>query len=405
MSADRVVVTGLGCACASGTGMEELRASLATGRSGVVIEGEDRAAWKLRPEPVTFDKGVSKMALRRLDKTMRMALHAARQAVIQAGLLDAEGNRHRYGLVVGTGFAGSGTSLEYMRTDWNDGPSLANPSLFPNTVPNGPAGQLTIQLKLRGPLTNFFDAGVAGENAIAFARSEIVAGNADAMVVCGVDERSEPVVALESVYARAAGERDPDGLLRPFDRNRCGVAFGEAAGVLVLESEAHARERGAAVLAECGPVARRAEATPPGTRSQNPGMIGAVAAAALKERGWKPVDLGFVSAAACGSPEFDRMEAAALRAILAGPAIGVPIVALKGYCGELSSSAVLRAVMGVQSLLDDRIPPTARLETVDGDLGLPVTAVDAPLPHGHRRILQLGSGEGGGYAALTLSRP
>ncbi len=404
MSVDRVVVTGLGCACASGTGIEELRGSLATGHSGVVIEGEDRAAWKLGPEPVTFGKGVSKMALRRLDKTMRMALHAARQAVLQAGL-DTSEERHRFGLVVGTGFAGSGTSLEYMRTDWKDGPSLANPSLFPNTVPNGPAGQLTIQLKLRGPLTNFFDAGVAGENAVAYARSEIVAGNADAMVVCGVDERSEPVVALESVYARAAGERHPDGLLRPFGNARSGATFGEAAGVLVLESEAHARARGATVLAECGPVARRAEATPPGTRSDHPGMLAAVAAAALLERGWEPADLGFVSAAACGSPEFDRMEAAALRAILAGTATMVPVVALKGYCGELSSSGVLRAVMAVLSLEEGFVPPSARVGVVDAELGLSVTAGDAPRPLARGRILQLGAGAGGGLTALTLSRP
>jgi len=404
MTAGKIVITGPGCACASGAGVDELRESLSTGRSGVVIEGTDRTAWKLAPEPVTFGKSVSRMILRRLDATMRMALHAARQAVAQAGLDDLA-ERHRYGLVVGTGFAGSGTSLEYMRTDWRDGPALANPSLFPNTVPNGPAGQLTIRLKLRGPLTNFFDAGVAGENAIAFAHSEILAGNADAMVVCGVDERSEPVVVLESIYARAAGECDPAGQLRPFGCDRSGAPFGQAAGVLVLESAEHAAARGAAVLAECGPVARRAEATPPGSRSQNPAVLAAVAAAALEERSWKPEELGFASASACGSPRFDRMEAAALRAVLAGPATSVPVVALKGYSGELSSSAVLRAVMGVLCLQEGWVPPSARVEPIDEDLGLPVNTGEAPLPLQRGRILQLGSGPGGCSAAFTLNRP
>lgn len=407
MTAGKVVITGLGCACASGTGLAELRESLSTGRSKVVIEGTDRGTWKLAPEPVTFGKSVSRMILRRLDDTMRMALHAARQAVMQAGLDDLENpeKRHRYGLVVGTGFAGSGTSLQYMRSDWRDGPALANPALFPNTVPNGPAGQLSIQLKLRGSLTNFFDAGVAGENAIAFAHSEILAGNADAMVVCGVDERSEPVVTLESVYARAAGEGDPAGQLHPFGRDRSGAPFGQAAGVLVLESAEHAAARGAVVLAECGPVARRAEATPPGSRSQNPAVIAAVAAAALEERGWQPAELGFVSASACGSPRFDRMEAAALRAVLAGPAIGVPVVALKGYSGELSVSGVLRAVMAVLCLQEGWVPPSARVEPIDESLGLPVHTGDAPLPLACGRILQLGSGPGGCSAAFTLTRP
>ena len=404
MSADRVVVTGLGCACASGNGIEELRDRLSTGCSGVVIEGPDRGAWKLGPEPVQFGQGVSKMALRRLDGTMRMALHAARQAVTQAGL-DSIETRHRLGLVVGTGFAGCGTALEYMRTDWRDGPSLADPSLFPNTVPNGPAGQLSILLKLRGPLTNFFDAGVAGENAVAFARSEILAGNADVMVVCGVDERSEPVVALESVYARAAGETDPAGLLRPFDRNRSGAPFGEAAGVLVLESEAHARDRGAAALAEIGPVFRRAEATPPGTWSGNPSMLGAVAGGALERSGWRARELGFISAAACGSRHFDRMEAVVLQDLLSGLGREVPVAALMGYCGELSSSAVLRAVMGVQCLVDGRVPATARLDAADEDLDLPLSPGDASLPLSRGRILQLGAGPGGGYAAFTLSHP
>jgi len=134
-------------------------------------------------------------------------------------------------------------------------------------------------------------------------------------------------------------------------------------------------------------------------------MLTAVAAAARSERGWLPGDLGFISAAACGSPAFDRMEALALRTLLADSAREVPVAALKGYCGNLSGSAVLRAVMGVLSLDDDLIPPTARLRTPDDDLGLRVTTGREPLAPGAGRILQVGAGPGGGYAAFTLSRP
>ncbi len=134
-------------------------------------------------------------------------------------------------------------------------------------------------------------------------------------------------------------------------------------------------------------------------------MLTAVAADALLERGWAPGDLGFVSVAACGSPRFDSMEADALRNLLGVSAAEIPVAALAGYCGELSASAVLRAVMGVLCLEAGIVPPTARLRVPDADLGLQVTCGDESIPLTRGRILQLGSGPGGGYSALTLSRP
>ncbi|MHC4862168.1 MAG: beta-ketoacyl-[acyl-carrier-protein] synthase family protein, partial [Planctomycetota bacterium] len=401
MKGRNVVVTGTGCVCASGVGEEELAERLRSGESGVGLEGDDRGEWRLGAEEISFEGKVSRLALRRLDGTMRKALHAALQAFDGAGVR-GQSAPERTGVVVGTGFAGSLSSLGFIRSEWQDGPEGADPSLFPNTVPNGPAGQLAIQLKARGPSTNFFEAGVAGESALAFAGEEIREGRADVMLVCGVDERTEPLEALEKIYARARRETDASGALRPFDLNRSGGVFGDAAAVLTLEAEEHAAARGAPALAALGPVAVAAEATPPGRWPVLTEPYARAMREALSGVGIAPSALAFVNASACGSPEFDAFEASAIREVLGGLADSIPVTAPKGHTGDLSSSGVLRAVVTVLALAGGFVPATARLREPDPSLGI-VTVGCAGSPLASPHVLQAGSGPGGCHAAFVLT--
>lgn len=235
----------------------------------VVITG---AATSTGDDPLDFTGLVPARALRRLDRTMKLALHTVLRACRDAEPGDVP--PERIGVVTGTGFAGSESALAYLKTEWEHGPELANPALFPNTVPNAVTGQLAIHLKARGPSTNFFEAGTAGENAIRFARNVITDGDADVMVVCGIDERSEPFQALGAVYERACRIRGGPA----FERRESSVA-----GALVLESGDRARARQAKILAVLHPVVLGGDTSPPGTRPTQNGS--SVIEAALRAAG------------------------------------------------------------------------------------------------------------------------
>jgi len=398
----RVAVTGMGCVCASGNRIEELRSRLRTGRSGVSIEGPGSEGWVVGPGPVDFEGRVSRLVLRRLDETMRKALHAALQAVDQARLSIA-GHSGRLGVVVGTGFAGTNSSHMFIRTVWEHGPEGADPSLFPNTVPNGPAGQLAIRLKARGPGTNFFDADTAGENALDYAMREIRSGSVDSVVVCGVDERSEGSTAVEDHYRRARGQTDPRGFLRPYDAERSGVARGDASVAVLLEAEETALLRGVEPLAVLGPVALGAEATPPGSWPKAPESLAGVAVRAVRASGVEPDDLAFVTTAARGSREYDAYEAAALKRVESELKTRSPVCAPMGYCGSLCSSGVFRLVVSILGLREGMVPATARLRAPDPGLGALVSPQSRPAEG--RAVLQVGSGAGAAHAALVVTLP
>ena len=391
-----VVVTGIGVHCASGAGCRAFEAALFAGESAVRLEGDDPAGWRLGRSEVDFEGRVPARKLRRLDETMRKALVAALEALHHAALPPA-GPDLRLGVVTGTGFAGARTALDYMRTDWEGGPSLADPSHFPNSVPNGPTGQLGIHLGATGPGTNFFEAGTAGENSISFAREAIAAGDADAMLVVGVDERSEPIVAVESALRRAQPCFRPETALRPFDQRRSGTVFGDATAALLLESEEHALARGARPLAILHPVALGAEATPPGRWPSDVRRYAAVLRRACALAGTDP---GFVVASARGDRRFDAFEAVALASL---PCLaGVPVTAPKGHTGDLSSFAILGAVVAVLGLVRGEVPPVARLEKPDPAFALELVRPGDRVAIGKAAALVAGSGPGGTHGAFLL---
>lgn len=391
MSGREVAITGIGAVCASGADADSIIAAAREGRSGVRL-GSDAGAPRLEPDPPDFEGRVPGRALRRLDATMRMALHAVLAAVGTARFDEIPPERRS--VVTGTGFAGCDSSIRFLESVWEGGPGLANPSLFPNTVPNGPTGRLSIFLGARGPSTNFFESGTAGESAIAFAREAIVRGEAKVALVAGIDERSKPTVELERIFDRARWRGAPGDRLRPFDAGRTGPVRGAAAGALVLEDAAAARARGVEPLALISPVACGADTSWPGGWPRDVGALARVLKAAAGGEA-----TGFVSASARGSREFDAFEAAAIReAGLAGP-----VTAFAGLSGDMDAGGVLRAALAVAALRAGFVPPVARLRRPDSAFAF--TPVLAPIPIAAPSVLHVGSGGGGTHAAFRIARP
>jgi 3-oxoacyl-[acyl-carrier-protein] synthase II len=406
-----VVVTGIGTVSALGVGKAALLAALREGRCGIAAIPPGRrdrsfaadsrvslAALARDFEPRAF---VDPMALRRMDRAGAMAIAAGRLALEDSGLtVDST----RTGIALGTGGAGIESSGAFFRVIAEQGPAAANPMIFPNTVPNAPAGQLAIALAARGPNATFAERGVAGEAAIACAALWLEAGRADAVLAGGVDELCGHLVEGYERFGALAREA-----ARPFDRRRDGFVLGEGASVLVLEREDAARARGARIYARVAAIAQGFEPGPGGLRATLRAPRGSAAIArtfarALAESG-AAARLGWACASAAGSAALDAVEAGALAEALGERISGVPISSLAGAAGHGMAGGALRAAASCLAIAHGLVPACVGLEEAD-----PALSPRLDLVRGAARerpvaaVLETGVAEGGAAAAIVFER-
>ena len=271
-------------------------------------------------------------------------------------------------MIIGTGYGSTSHTDDFFVGMLKEGPEAANPSLFPDTVPNAPASQVSIYHGLKGPNTTFSHNEISGEQAMAFAFRLLHEGRAEALLVGSVDELS--AVLFHSYAAvRALSPRDSSGEegLRPFDRRRNGRVLGEGAGMLVLERNSRAQDRGAKIygslLACCStgsPV--RIHQYEAGAEQMARAMKNTLRGAEVS-----PDRVNYISAAANSTPELDRAEALAIRKVF--PQAGsIPVSSLNGHIGDFCGSGALRAGALLLSMRDGKIPPTLGLKNPEFDL-------------------------------------
>jgi 3-oxoacyl-[acyl-carrier-protein] synthase II len=397
----RIVVTGTGVVSCIGAGTEEFEKSLYEGVTGIgtrtlfpdtVPEGPAGEVRNFTPQQWLGNKG-----LRVLDRSARLLSVAAAIALKESGLAQPEGSEGDpgLGLVCGTTF---GSVHSIAAFDWSglcDGPNLVNPMEFPNTVINSPAGQAAIKHKLRG-VNSTISAGLAsGLYAIHYATEFLRFGRATALLAGGVEELAE-----ESYLSfQRAGWMSVAGALRPFAPDRDGTVVGEGSALWMLETEEHARNRGAVPHLEvCGfGSAHDAQSL----ESYNPRAEGSESAIqiALESAGIEPKDVGGIIASANGSRGADAMEARALGAVFGGRLPAIPICAPKAAFGEaLGASGALLAVTAGIAAQRGEVPPTAGYRMSDGNLCL--SAGVQPLAGSH--VLVNCFGCDGNNTALVL---
>jgi 3-oxoacyl-[acyl-carrier-protein] synthase II len=371
----RVVVTGTGMITALGNDVASSWAGLVAGRSGVrTIEAFDpsRLSVRIAAEVRDFDAShiLDRKELRRTDRYIQFGLVAARQAMDQAGLPErlegelAEGA----GVILGTGLGGVGTLYEGMATNATRGPDRISPFLVPMGIPNVGAGQIAISYGMTGPNFATVSACATGGHAIGEAAEIIKRGDASMMLAGGAEAGIFEVLVGGFAAMRALSTRndDPAAASRPFDQGRDGFVCGEGAGVLVLESLAHAEARGAEPLAEL--VGYGASADASHITLPAPGGIGAVRAArrALEKAGLDRSEVDHVNAHATSTPEGDKAELQAMRTIF-GEAVGrVAITANKSMIGHtLGAAGAIEAIVAIQTMREGCVPPTINLTDPD----------------------------------------
>ena len=371
----RIVVTGMGMVTALGNDVASTWDGLVAGRSGVrTIEAFDpsRLTSRIAAEVRDFDASgvLDRKEVRRTDRYIQFGLVAAREAMDQAGLPERlEGElAEATGVILGTGLGGIGTLWEGMSTNALRGPDRISPFLIPMGIPNVGAGQVAINFGMTGPNFATVSACATGGHAIGEASETIRRGDAEVMIAGGTEAGIFEVLVGGFAAMRALSTRndDPEGASRPFDRGRDGFVCGEGAGVLVLESLAHAETRGAQPLAELvgyGATADASHITLPA-----PGGIGAVRAArrALTKAGLTPADIDHVNAHATSTPEGDKAELQSIRTIFGEDAGRVAVTANKSMLGHtLGAAGAIEAIATILAMRDGCVPPTVNLTDPD----------------------------------------
>ncbi|MFJ2863637.1 beta-ketoacyl-[acyl-carrier-protein] synthase family protein [Kitasatospora sp. NPDC087314] len=405
MSARAVAVTGLGLVTPAGTGAaavwERFLGAEPTAGTDPELAGlnVDFSCQVADFDPSALLGG---RLARRLDRFAQLALVAARQAVADAALDPAAWDGTRVGVVLGVSANSVQTyAVEYARLEQGRADRVS-PLMLPRSIPNMAAGEVGLDLGIRGPGLVVSTACASGTTALALGADLIRAGTCDLVLAGGTDSPRTPMtaVAFDRLGALSRRRHDPAGASRPFDADRDGFVLGEGAGVLVLERAEHARARGArprAYLAGHGAAGDAHHFTAP-----HPGGDGLARAvrAALTDAGLAPHEIGHVNAHGTGTLLNDPAEAAALRQVFHRPP---PVTANKSVIGHtMGAAGAIEAAVTVLTLQHRLIPPTANLDRLDDAIDLDVVA-KAPRPLAVPAALSVSSGFGGQNAALVLT--
>lgn len=407
----RVVVTGLGCVSPLGHSPEETWQALIAGKSGIgPITHFDAGRHKTKFAAEV--KGFDAVALfgpreaRRMDRVTQFALASALQALRSSGLDLAAENRDRIGVLIGSGIGGIATLLEQVEVLRTRGPERVSPFLIPMMIADASAGIIAIHLGLRGPNLAISTACATGSNAIGEATEIIRRGSADVMLA-GASEAAIVDVAmagLNVMTALSTRNDDPQRASRPFDRHRDGFVMGEGAAVLLLESLDHALARRAPVLAEVSGYGTCDDAYHISAPSENGDGAALCMQLALEDAALRPDEIGYINAHGTSTPLNDKSETAAIKTVFGKQAYSLPISSTKSMTGHLlGASGALEAMICVQVLQHDLLPPTMNYTTPDPDCDLDYVP-NAPRRAQPRHVMSNSFGFGGHNAVLIFSR-
>ena len=350
-----------------------------------------------------FDSELTTAELRRTSYLQRMSTILNRRVWDNAGSPEVDPNRLL--VSVGTGF-GSGEELVFSYDDLRArGREAISPLVVQKYAPNAAAAAVGLERHARAGVLTPVSACASGSEAIARAWQEIVFGEADIAICGGVETKIEavPIAAFANMrIVMSTNNDDPPGACRPFDRDRDGFVFGEAGALMVIETEEHAKARGANVLARLMGASVTSDGFHMVAPNPNGERAGYAMTRAIQLGGLTPGDIDHVNAHATGTQVGDLAESKAINNALGSnkPAIYAPKAALGHSVGAVGA---VEAILTVLALRDQIVPPTLNLENRDPEIDLDVVAGD-PRPGDYRYAINNSFGFGGHNVALAFGR-
>ena len=411
MTKRRVVITGMGIVSPVGLNLEENWRNITNGVSGIRrISSFDTEGFPCKvagdiPEFEVTDHMPAKDA-RKMDRFMQLGMVAGQAAFIDSGLEVTEENSERIGTYVGAGIGGLGSIEKITTVFLEKGPRRVSPFYIPMSIINMVSGNLSIQLKLKGPNLSMVTACTTATHAIGEAGRIIEYGDADVMIAGGAEAPITSTALAGFGNARALSSRDvpPEQASCPWDEARDGFVMGEGAGIVVLEELEHARARGARIYAELVGFGMSGDAYH--MTAPSPGGEGAARCMnnAMRNAGLNPEDINYINAHGTSTPQGDIAETLAVKLSFSQHAPGVAMSSTKSMVGHLLGAAGgVEAVYTAMAINEQVAPPTINLRDPSPDCDLDYVPNEA-------RNMDIGAaltnsfGFGGTNGTLALKR-
>jgi 3-oxoacyl-[acyl-carrier-protein] synthase II len=372
-AARRAVVTGMGTVSPIGNDVPTFWSNLTAGVSGVAritafdpSNEEVQIAAEVKDfEPRDY---MEFKQARRMSRFSQLAVAAAAQAIEDSKLEISDANRDDIAVVINTGGGGIGDVSLGERVYQAQGPQRVSPFMVPMLSPSMAACQVSIQNGLRGPVVASVAACASGVQAFIEAQRMVEHGDVDVVIAGGTESAILPVAfaALANMGALSKRNDDPTAASRPFDADRDGFVFGEAAAVLVVESAEHAERRGANVLAEIGGGALTGDAFHISAPDPSAYASGRAMEKALRDADLAPEQVQLVVAHGTSTPLNDASETKAIRSAFGAHADRLAVTSNKSMIGHtLGAAGAVSGLSAVLAIRDSLVPPTINYTTAD----------------------------------------
>lgn len=377
---ERIVITGMGTVNPLGLNVAETWKNAVNGVSGVgpiTLFDHSNLQVHIACEVKNFkpeDYMDSKEARRR-DRFEQLATVAAQEAIKDAGLEVTEANAGRIGIVVSSAIGGLKSIADAVLTNDKEGPRRVSPFLIPMLMSNGASGLIGIDHGIKGPSFSVASACASGADGIGMAFLMLKSGMID-MALAGASEStvtSVGVAAFDRVGAMSRQNDDYSMTPAPFDKSRDGLVMGEGAAVLVLESESHAKARGAQIYAELAGYGSTADAFHVTAPHENGEGGTAAILQVLASAGANPEDVGYISAHGTATQLNDSSETKAVKGAFGELADKIPISSTKSMTGHMmGATGALEVIFCTQAVREGVLPPNIHYQTPDPECDLPI---------------------------------
>ncbi|PZU36649.1 MAG: beta-ketoacyl-ACP synthase [Microbacterium sp.] len=410
MTTPRIVVTGIGASSPLGGTAPESWSALLAGESGArTLEHEWVATYEL---PVTFaaeakvrpEAVLARPVAKRLDPASQFALVAAMEAWEDAGAPEVD--PERLGVDFATGIGGVWTLLDAWDTLREKGPRRVMPMTVPMLMPNAAAGNLSLHFGARAFARTVASACASSTESIVNAVEHLQDGLADIVIAGGTESAIHPITVASFASMQALSRRndDPSTASRPCSVDRDGFVMGEGAGALILETEEHAKARGAKIYAYV--VGGGVTADSYHITANDPEGRGAARAVrlALEMADASPDDVTHINAHATSTPVGDPNEYQALKAVFGARVDEIPVSATKASTGHLlGGTGALEAIFTVLAIGQRQAPPTINLTTQDPEVPFRISGDVQDLGAGDQLAISNSFGFGGHNAVVAFS--
>ena len=364
----KLVITGMGAVTPIGIGVAEYWDNLMAGKTGIdyitTIDASDL--------PIRFAGEVSNFKAKdfiprkkagEMDRFMQMAYVAANEA-----LSEVEIDPYRTGITVGTALNGIRTITDTERSYLGSALKRVGPRFLPKSLGNVCASQIAIEHDLHGPSMTLNTACASGGDAISLAAMMLQSGFADMMVAVGAESATEPILIQSLASAKALSTRndEPQKACRPFDIDRDGFVIGEGAGAIVIETEEHAKARGAKIYAELAGCGNNTDAYHPVTpRPDGEGEILCMKQA-IEMAGINPSDIGYINSHGTATIKGDVAETDAVKNVFGEAVENLVLNSTKGATGHMmGAGGITEVITCIKSIETGLIAPTLNLENPD----------------------------------------